>query len=331
MDSVFVTGANGFTGSALANALARRGHVVHALVRETSDLALLDQAFVDSGRILLHYGDVRDANSVEAAMRDASFVYHIAALYRVAKHPDQTYWDVNVDGTRHVLEAARKLGVKRTLHCSTIGVHGGVNEIPANEDSPYAPSDIYQVTKLEGEKLAQQAMADGQPVTIVRPAGIYGPGDLRFLKLFSMVKSGKFVMFGGGETYMHMVYVDDLVDGMILACEGDAGCGQTMILAGEEYVTLNELVKLVAAATGSSNRVWRLPLWPLMSAATLCEFACKPFGIEPPLHRRRAAFFTKDRAFSIARAKAKIGYQPKVSLADGLHRTAKWYVEQGLL
>lgn len=331
MESVFVTGASGFTGSALANALARQGKLVHALVREESNLSLLDKQFLNAGQIVLHRGDVRDANSVEAAMQGTSLVYHIAALYRVAKHPDQTYWDVNVDGTRHVLNAAKKLDVKRTLHCSTIGVHGGVDEIPANENSAYAPSDVYQITKLEGEKLAQQAIADGQPVTIVRPAGIYGPGDLRFLKLFSMVTSGRFIMFGSGETFMHMVYIDDLVDGMILATESDAGRGQTMILAGKEYVSLNQLVSHVAKATDSASNVWRMPLWPLMTAATLCEFACKPFGFEPPLHRRRAAFFTKDRAFSIERAKETIGYEPKVSLEQGLRSTAQWYREQKLL
>ena len=221
--------------------------------------------------------------------------------------------------------------VKRILHCSTIGVHGGVDEIPANEESPYSPSDIYQVTKLEGEKLAQQAIQDGLPVSIVRPAGIYGPGDLRFLKLFSMVKSGRFVMFGSGNTFMHMVYIDDLVDGMIKVVEHADGIGKTMILAGEEYVSLKDLIRLVAQATTTIPPRWQLPIWPLMAAATLCECICKPLGIEPPLHRRRAAFFTKNRAFSIDRAKSAIGYAPKVDLARGLQQTASWYEKQKLL
>ncbi len=331
MESVLVTGASGFTGSALTNELAARGYQVTALVRETSDLSLLNQAHLESGQVKLHRGDVRDAQAVNAAVQGVDTVYHIAALYRTAKHSDQAYWDVNVAGTQNVLDAAKQHSVRRTLHCSTIGVHGGVKEIPADEESAYDPSDVYQVTKLEGERLAQKAIAAGQAVSIVRPAGIYGPGDMRFLKLFSMVKSERFIMFGSGETLLHMVFIQDLVSGMILAATEDGGLGQTMILAGEEYVSLNDLVKLVGEATGSSGRPWRFPMGPLMVAATLCEFACKPLGIEPPLHRRRAAFFTKDRAFSIERAKRLIGYAPEVSLQVGLQRTADWYAERNLL
>lgn len=332
MTHALVTGASGFTGSALANELARRGYTVRALVRKSSDVSLLDRDLLESGNIVLHYGDLCDDDSVDSAVQGVDHVYHIAALYRTAKHSDDVYWDVNVHGTRRILDAGKRHSVSRILHCSTIGVHGGVQEIPANETSAFDPGDIYQVTKLEGERLAQAAIQDGQPVSIVRPAGIYGPGDLRFLKLFSMVKSGKFIMFGSGETLMHMVYIDDLVDGMIKALESDAGIGKTMILAGDQYVTLNELVELVSNATDrrSPPRL-RFPLWPLMFAASLCEGVCKPFGIEPPLHRRRAAFFTKHRAFSIELARNEIGYQPQVDLAVGLRRTAEWYTRKNLL
>ena len=130
---------------------------------------------------------------------------------------------------------------------------------------------------------------------------------------------------------MHMVFIDDLVQGMIQAVENPNGVGKTMILAGEEYVSLNTLVGLVAEATNVSRPLLRIPLWPLMSAATACEFLCKPFGIEPPLHRRRAAFFTKDRAFSIARAKREIDYEPQVDLSTGLRLTADWYAKNNLL
>ena len=330
-EQVLVTGASGFTGSQLANALARQGKQVRALVREDSTLSLLDEELVGAGQITLLRGDLRQDDAVENAVRGTSQIYHIAALYRAAKHPDQVYWDVNVGGTERVLQAASRHDVARVVHCSTIGVHGGVNQIPANEDSAYAPSDIYQITKLEGEMLAQQAIERGEPVTIVRPAGIYGPGDLRFLKLFSLVRRGRFVMFGSGGTLIHMVYIDDLVRGIIQAAEHPAGVGKTVILAGEHYVSLRELVELVARAMNVPAPRWRMPLWPLMAAATTCEWLCRPWGIEPPLHRRRAAFFTKDRAFSIERAKREIGYAPQVDLPTGLCRTAQWYLEQGLL
>lgn len=328
---ILVTGASGCTGSRLANELALHGNQVRALVRRGSDLSLLDKELLNSGSLELYYGDLCDAESIDKAIAGVQHVYHIAALYRVAKFPDKVYWDVNVEGTRRVLEAAKTHSIRRVLHCSTIGVHGGVKEVPASEDSAYDPSDIYQLTKLEGEKLAQAAINRGEPVTIVRPAGIYGPGDTRFLKLFSLIKKKQFIMFGSGKTLVHMVFIDDLVRGMIQAVEDPRGEGKTLILAGEEYVSLNELVALVAAATNVPRPTLRIPLWPLMTAAIICEMICKPFGIEPPLHRRRAAFFTKNRAFSIARAKSEIGYQPQVDLAVGLRRTADWYADQDLL
>jgi len=331
MTEVLVTGASGFTGSQLANELARRNFHVRAMVRDTSDVSLLDESLIHAGSIKLVYADIRDQQAVAKAVDGVTHVYHIAALYRVAKHPDQMYWDVNVEGTRNVLQSSARFHVERVMHCSTIGVHGGVEVVPADEDSPYAPSDVYQVTKLEGEKLAQQAIQEGQPVCIVRPAGIYGPGDLRFLKLFSLVKSGRFIMFGSGRTLMHMVYRDDLVRGMIQAVDHENGVGKTMILAGKKYVCLNTLVREVANAVNVKPPRMRLPLWPLMTAATMCEWTCRPFGIEPPLHRRRAAFFTKDRAFSIQRAQEVIDYQPQVDLPTGLRRTAEWYAAQNLL
>jgi nucleoside-diphosphate-sugar epimerase len=325
---VLVTGATGFTGNHLARALLAAGREVRVLVR--------GEAKYDcpvTGVVQVMRGDLRSAKEVEAAVAGVDVVYHVAALYRAAKHADQLYWDVNVGGTQHVLDAARRQGVQRVVHCSTIGVHGGVAEAPANEEAPFDPGDIYQVTKLAGEQLAQAAFAKDIPGVVVRPAGIYGPGDMRFHKLFLLVRQGRFVMFGSGQVNLHMVYVDDLVTGMMQCAESPRALGRTYILGGPEYATLNELVRLVAQAVGAkrSRPLLRLPLSPLMAAATLCEWCCRPLGVEPPLHRRRAAFFTKNRGFTIERARAEIGYEPQVPLAVGLRRTAAWYRSQNLL
>jgi nucleoside-diphosphate-sugar epimerase len=230
-----------------------------------------------------------------------------------------------------VLEAAERHRVERTIHCSTIGVHGVVEDVPTTEDSPFRPGDIYQATKLEGELAARAAIDAGLPGVIFRPAGIYGPGDLRFLKLFKSIHDRRFRMFGSGETLWHPVYIDDLIDGILLCGEHPDALGRTYILAGDRYVTLNELVREIAAATGVPPPRGRLPYWPLAAGATVCEALCRPFGIDPPLHRRRVAFFVKHRAFSIERARRELGYEPKVALDDGVRRTAAWYFEAGHL
>ena len=321
-----VTGASGFTGGKLARRMAERGERVRGFVRPKTDASELAGAGV-----AVAAGDLTDAASVNRAVENVDTIYHIAAVYRSAKHSDNYYWDVNVGGTERLLAAARRHGVRRVIHCSTIGVHGGVQHVPADESAPFSPGDVYQETKLAAERLAGLTFRAGLPGVIVRPAGIYGPGDMRFLKLFSTIRDGRFRMFGSGEVFIHLVYVDDLVNGMLLCGESESAVGKTFILAGDEYVTLNELSALVAKATGVSGSIGRLPYWPLHIAAIACEGLCRPLQIEPPLHRRRAEFFVKNRAFSIENAKRELGYKPLVDLRTGIARTAQWYTEKGLI
>jgi nucleoside-diphosphate-sugar epimerase len=321
---VMVTGATGFTGGHLARALKRRGNEVVALVRDERKAAPLAAEGIELVR-----GDIVEPERVQRAVEGCAVVYHIAALYREAKHGDELYRRVNVDGTRNVLEAAERAGVARVVHCSTVGVHGDV-AVPADEDAPFAPGDVYQETKLEGELVAKQ-YADRGLAAIFRPVGIHGPGDLRFLKLFRTVARGQFRMIGSGSVLYHMTYIDDLVDGIVLCGEHPAARGQTYILSGPRYTTLHELVAAIAEAVGRPMPRGRIPLWPVKAAAWACETLCKPLGVEPPLHMRRLDFFTKDRGFTSAKAQREIGYAPKVSLAEGLARTAAWYRQQGLL
>ncbi len=323
---VLVTGATGFTGGHLARALRRRDYSVRALVRPHSKVEALIENDIE-----LCEGQLVNPVDVRRAMKGVGVVYHVAAAYREARHPDSYYFDVNVGGTKHIFEAARSEGVERLVHCSTAGVHGEVKNIPADETAPTDPGDVYQESKLEGERLALQALHNGLPGVIFRPVGIYGPGDLRFLKLFKTIHSGKFRMFGSGDVLYHLTYIDDLVDGIIRCGEQPAALGQVFILAGPRYTTLNELIELVANAVGKPVPRGHLPLWPLLTAATLCEVVCRPLGIDPPLHRRRCDFFVKNRAFRSEKAKRELGYEPKVDLSDGLKRTAEWYFETGLL
>lgn len=324
----FVTGATGFTGGHLARTLLDRGYAVRALVRDREAPAA--RALAGLGMELIE-GDAADPAVYAPGVAGCSHAFHIAAVYRTANHPDEHYYAVNRDSVSHLLAAAEAAGVERVVCCSTCGVHGDVAEIPATEETAFNPGDIYQRSKLAGEEIARAAMAQGAPVSVVRPTGIYGPGDLRFLKLFKTIETGAFRMFGSGEIAYHMTYVDDMVAGLILAGEHPAAIGETFLIGSEDYTSLNEMVRMIAATLDVRAPRGRLPVAPLMAAATLCEFACKPFGIDPPLHRRRVAFFTKARAFSVEKAKRLIGFEPQVPLAEGLARTAAWYRAEGYL
>jgi nucleoside-diphosphate-sugar epimerase len=275
-------------------------------------------------------GDLRDRDSLTRAAAGIDVVYNIAALYREAGLPAGSYRAVNADGVVHVLEAARTAGVRRVVHCSTVGVHGDIAHPPANEDAPLKPGDIYQETKLLGETLGREAASRlGIELVIARPTGIYGPGDRRLFKLFGEISRGRFVMLGPGRNFYHLTYVEDLCEGLRLCGEVPAAAGRTYILGGGEVTTLGELVRIAAEVSGRRGPRLRLPVWPFWLAGAVCEAVCAPLRISPPLYRRRVDFFRKSRAFDISRARHDLGYAPQIGMRDGIRRTLEWYREQG--
>lgn len=322
-----VTGANGFTGSYLTKNLIKRGHKVKALVRRNSNVDAIKDLPVE-----FVYADLAN-DSLEGIMNDVDIVFNIAAAYRVENVPRKYFWDVNVEGTRKLLIEAKKANVKRFVHSSTVGVQGEIKNPPAKEEVPYGPGDYYQESKVEGEKLALDFFKrENLPGTVVRPVGIYGPGDMRFLKLFKFINNGKFRMIGNGKVLYHLTYVEDLAEGIALAGEKQEALGEVFTIGGEGYLTLENLVEKIAKALNKPvpNKI-RIPVWPVWLGGLLCEIACKPFGISPPIYRRRVDFFIKDRAFDISKAKKLLGYQPKISLDEGLKVTADWYKKNNLL
>ena len=323
---VLVTGATGFTGGHLARALSARGYAVTAMARSQGQ---------DLGRdgIAVVAGDLAVPDSLPAALAGGfDIVYNIAALYRQAGLPESVYHQVNAVAVGQLIEASARAGVRRVVHCSTVGVHGDVEHPPASEDAPLRPGDVYQVSKVDGERIARETAArTGVEVVIARPSGIYGPGDRRLLKLFRGVARRRFVVLGDGRIFYHLTYIDDLVEGFRLCGETPRAAGRTYILAGAAVPTLNDLTALIAEEAGVAPPRLHLPVWPVWLAGAACEALCAPLGIEPPLYRRRVDFFTKSRAFDITRARQELGYAPSVSLRDGVRRTLTWYKEQGWL
>lgn len=321
-----VTGATGFTGSALCRRLVRDGWDVAAFVRSSSR-----KDHLEALGVMCIENDITDAESVRQTFPDTDVVFNIAAAYRT-EHVDESIFErVNVDAARNLLEEAQRRGVRRFVHCSTVGVQGEIDDPPAAEDYRFKPGDHYQESKLAGEQLALEFAETGLEVTVVRPVGIYGPGDTRFLKLFKPVSRGYFLMIGSGNSLYHMTYIDDLVEGFVLAATRDEAVGEVFTIAGEKYTTLNDLVQLVADAVGVKRKEIHIPLKPVVWAAVACERIFRSVGKRPPLYPRRVEFFMLDRAFSIDKARRLLGYEPKVSLEEGLRRTAEWYRTEGLI
>ena len=206
---ILVTGGTGFTGKALVRRLLDLGHEVVALDYKEG-LKTAELRDWGAGVVL---GSVTDTAVVRRAMEGVEVVHHLAAAFREMNVPDTYYWEVNVQGTRNVLDEALRKGVRKLVYCSTCGVHGNIDHPPGGEDAPIQPADYYQRTKYEAEPLVHTFHKRGLPAAILRPAAIYGPGDPeRFLMIFRRVSRGKFPMFGNGKTLYHPLYIDNLVD-----------------------------------------------------------------------------------------------------------------------
>ena len=325
---VLVTGGTGFTGSHLVKRLLERGLDVRVLDNQKG--LVYDE--LECAGAQMTVGSVTDRDLVDQLMKDCDVVHHVAAAFRQINVSQEVYWDVNVNGTRNLLEAAEKHGIQKFVYCSTQGVHGNVDNPPGDETSPIEPEDYYQYTKYRGEEVAQEFMQRGMNITILRPTAIYGPGDPgRWLMLFKYTQKGRFLMFGDGKVTYHPVYIDNLVDAFELATWKPSAAGQTYIIGDRDYYTLNNIVEMVGEVQGKEVSIVHLPFWPLKTSAVLCETVCTPLKVPPPLFRRRADWFRQVRAFDVSKAMNELGYSSDVDLRTGLSRTYQWYAENGYL
>lgn len=325
---VLVTGATGFTGSRLVRKLAAAGLRVNAIARASSNLDPLRDVPIRWFR-----GDVYDPATVTAAMEGVAYVFHVAAAYREAKYADAMYCHVHVTSTRLLAEAALKnKGFQRFVQVSTVGVMGHIAHPPADETAPLNPGDIYQSTKAEAELwLREFGPRHGLPFTVIRPAAIYGPGDTRLLKFFKMAARRRLFLVGHSRGLYHLVHVEDLTEVLMLAAVHPAALNEVFICGNPECVSLEQIAQIVAGELGNRFTVIRLPAAPLFLAADSCEWICRKVGVEPPIHRRRLAFFTKDRSFDTRKLRDRLGYSMRVSNEAGLIETTRWYCDHGWL
>ena len=328
-DVVLVTGATGFTGKHLVRALCETGATVRIIVRDSSNTSEIDDLPLEHFR-----GAVFDPDIINKATQGVNYVFHVAAAYREAKIDDEVYWNVHVKSTHHLAEAAsQQPHFKRFVHVSTMGVHGHIEEPPATEEYRFSPGDKYQDTKLEAELWIRDfAKEKGLPLTVVRPAAIYGPGDRRLLKVFKMAKMRFVPLLGFGQKYLyHLIHVTDLVRFMMVAATHEETLGEVYVCGARDYISIPDMIRVIAAKLQTSPSFVRLPVTPFFIAGDLCEAICKPLNIEPPIYRRRVAFYTKDRAFDTSKLRQHTNFEYTYTNETGLSNLVDWYKQEGWL
>jgi len=327
---IVVTGATGFIGCQLAQMLAGLGHDLVATGRAASGVESARLERLGKAGVRVEVGSLLDPGFAGALTKNCEVVIHLAAAQHEGNVPDSYFRDINVTGTKLLLEAAIGAGARRFVYGSTIGVYGAANGQELTELSATHPENIYAVTKLEAEQLVS-AHASQIETCIGRISETYGPGDFRLLKLFRAIDRGKFVMLGSGENVRQVIHVDDLSAGLLLAAEHPGAVAQIFVLAGTEVMTTNSMVAQIAAALQRRPPRMHLPVWPFRGAAAVLESTLRPLGIQPPLTQRRLDFFTKSFLFSTVKYRQVLGFVPRVSFAEGAVSTAAWYRKQGYL
>lgn len=324
MRTYLITGSSGFIGMSLARRLMNENQQVNLLVRSPAKIRHLEKPGVQ-----IFQGDITDPASVENAMAGCTHVFHLAAHARSFEEDPQIFDRINTQGTQNVLEAALKLGVKRVVFTSTAGTFGVTTaDVLADENSerPEILETDYARTKRKAEKLCNDYYQRGLDIVTVYPTRVYGPGVINesnsLTKLLNLVLEGKWrVIPGDGKTYGNYVFVDDVVNGLLLALEKGKK-GEDYILGGEN-LTFDELFGVMKTVTGSKTRMFHAPFIALyLAAGTMVAYAHLT-GNRPLISPAWVKRYLSHRKLSSLKAVEELGYHI-TPLSEGFRTTVNW-------
>jgi len=326
---VLVTGATGFLGSHIVESLMRHGHEVRALARRTSNLRHLEHTGAE-----VVYGDVMDYDSLFAAANGVDIIIHAAGIVMPGWGKWEEYEDNNVSGTKNALVAGVEAGVKRFVYVSSTTVLGpaGCSEVPADEstqsDLVCTPDTYYDYAKMLGEQVALEYHKYGKiPVTVVRPAMIYGPRDRYIADRFHWLVKLPISFFPGKRNpKIPLVYVSDVADCTVLAAMNEKAVGEIYNVVPTEEVTFRHLALAMSKALGKPYRGVDIPLWLLYVGGVSMEWWGKlRRSKKPPLYTRAAVrFFNEGMNLKSGKAKSDLGWEPKVSIEEGCRLYVQW-------
>lgn len=316
---ILVTGATGFLGSHLTNTLLAQGHDVTLLGR---DFSTVQPQLAAGGRPVVV--DLRDRAAVMAACTGQELVYHVGAL-STAWGRWTDFYQSNVEGTRAVVDGCTQHSVGRLVYVSSPSViFTGRDHHEIDESCPYPQyfSSAYAATKKLGEDLVNAAQRQGLPTVILRPKAIFGPGDRALLpRLIERARQGRLPQIGNGRNLVDLTYVDNVVHALLLAAHADAAVGKTYFITNGEHCPLWPTMRTVLARLHLSTKLRPLPVGAALLIARLLELNAQRTGREPLLTRYTVGILARTQTYNIRAAQRDLGYQPLVSVAEGLERT----------
>ena len=329
--NILITGGTGYVGVNFIPALLERGHRVRILCRDKEKAKRLFGATCE-----IVVGDVTDKASLKGCCENIDVVFHMVAKVGNELPSDKNFAEfrkVNVEGVKNIVAEAKSSVVKRFIHISSIAAMGIVNDEFISEKSNCNPYLPYQVTKLEGEQVVLDEFIKNEfPVIVIRPTKIYGVGESEYsyLTLAKLCQKGIFPKVGKGQNYTSNIYISDLVQGLVQLVE-NGKLGETYILTSKNSISFHNTAKVIAEEMNKKIRYIYFPSGLMILAAKFIEKSYLIFGKKPIVTQRNVQATITDRVYDISKSVNDLGYQPVVSMEEGIRKVIKYYSQNGLI
>jgi dihydroflavonol-4-reductase len=318
---VLVTGGTGFIGSHLVESLIERGFHVRCLVRKTSDLKWLRDLPIE-----LAHGDCIDKDSLGGAVKGVDLVFHVAGVTKAIR--EKTYFEINAFGTENLIHACleHNTHLERFIYVSSQAAAGPCRHGGRKEESDLCePVSPYGRSKRMGEELAV-AHSHELPLLILRPCAVYGPRDRDIYVFFKLLSKGIKPCLSGRDHHISLCYVGDIVQGILLAAEGQQASGEIFFLSDGHDYRLDEIGDIIARAMEVTPLCIRVPEWMLFGIAFFSEYLSKLTGKPPLINRGKVEEMVQGNwVCDITKAKTRLGFEPRIPLTQGAKLTFEWY------
>ena len=328
---ILITGGSGFIGSRLARFASQLGHTVTVTAALNSDS---ERMRYESLKARGHRGDgspARGSPRLESVLKGQDAVIHLAAAQHEAHEPESYFHRVNVQGTRNLIGLAFNAASAASCTAAPSACTVRPRTMPCSPKRAHSRPTIPTVVPRPRRSRWCAPTAIASRLCIVRISETYGPGDMRLLKLFRAIARGRYFTIGNGRNVHQVIYVDDLARGLLSAASVPAAAGATVIIAGAQAVSTDEMVAAIRKALGKTGTGLHVPLWPFNVAAFAFEKTSQPARHSAPAASAAAGFFPQVVPLFHRSAERVLGVRPEVSFEEGARRTGEWYRENGLL